>query len=133
MIQYINDKLNLWAKWVASGRKVVGLGYPGQCAFTRLTPASSGLRSPMFNDEACEIDRSVCLLDEQLRETVEQFYLHAGTVESHAKELRICRDTLYVRLHMAHTRIMEYLQVGDESQDENLLTRSDTFRIKQLG
>ncbi len=114
MIRHINDKLNLWAEWVSSGRRVHGLGYPSQCAFSRLTPSASGWHSPIINTEACEIDRGVCRLDRPLRDVVEQFYLRAGTAESHAKDLRICRDTLYARLHMAHVRIMDYLQVGDE-------------------
>lgn len=133
MIPYINDKLNIWADWVATGRKVVGLGYPSQVAFMRLTPCSTSLRAPIENEQAWEIEQAVHRLDANLRDVIEQFYLRAGTAESHAKALRICRDTLYVRLHMAHTRIMEGLQVGDEESEPECLTRSDTFATKQLG
>lgn len=110
MIPYINDKLNIWADWVASGRKVIGLGYPSQVAFIRLTSSTGALRAPIENEQAWEIERAVHGLEQQLRDVVEQFYLHPGTADSHAKELRICKDTLYVRLHMAHTRIMDFMQ-----------------------
>ncbi len=109
MIPHINDKLNIWADWVATGRKVRGLGYPSQVAFMRLTPSSHALQAPIMNDEACQIDAAVCRLEAKLRDVVDQFYLHVGTVETHAKALGICRDTMYVRLHMAHTRIMDWM------------------------
>lgn len=130
MIPHINDRLNVWAAWVAGGRRVVGLGYPSQVSFARMTPGASGLRAPIENEVAWEIERAVHRIEPNLRDVVEQFYLRAGTADSHAKALRICRDTLYVRIHMAHTRIMEWLQVGDD--DEVYLTRSDTFATKQL-
>lgn len=114
MILHINAKLKVWADWVAGGRKVVGLGYPSQVSFMRLTPSSTSLRAPIENEEALEIEQAVHRLDRQLRDVVEQFYLRAGTPDSHAKALCICRDTLYVRLHTAHSRILEWLQVGDE-------------------
>ena len=133
MIPFINAKLNVWADWVVTGRKVVGLGYPSQCAFTRLTPSSTGWRSPIENEEAWEVEQAVHRLDAKLRDVVEQFYLRAGTAESHAKALSICRDTLYVRIHQAHVRIMEWLQVGDEDESiTNRLTASDTLSIKAL-
>jgi DNA-directed RNA polymerase specialized sigma24 family protein len=133
MILYINAKLNTWSDWVASGRKVVGLGYPSQVAFMRLTPSSNSLREPILNEEAWEIEQAVQRLDAQLREVVDQFYLHAGTAESHAKALHICRDTLYSRLHAAHLRIMDWLQVGDDEYvQKKFLTCSDTLATKHV-
>ena len=113
MILHINDKLSTWALWVASGKRVVGLGYPSQVPYMRLTPSSTAQRSPSMDEDSWEMEQAVHKLDDKLRTTVFQFYLHAGTVESHAKALRICRDTLYNRLHMAHIRIMEILQDCD--------------------
>ncbi len=78
MILHINEKLNVWADWVATGRRVRGLGYPSQVAFMRLTPSSNTLRMPVENETAWEIERAVHALDRQLREVVEQFYLRAG-------------------------------------------------------
>jgi hypothetical protein len=133
MILHINSKLNCWAEWVASGRKVVGLGYPSQCAFMRLTPNGGTLRAPIENEQAWEIEQAIHRLDRQLRDVVDQFYLRAGTAETHAKALNICKDTLYVRLHASHVRIMEWLQVGDEEADvKKVLTSSDAFTINAI-
>lgn len=133
MILHINAKLNVWADWVAGGRKVGGLGYPSKVSFMRLTPGDGSLRSPIENETAWEIEQAVHRLDQQLRDVVDQFYLCAGTADTHAKELRICRDTLYVRLHAAHVRIMEWIQVGDEERNEKMrLTSSDTLATKRI-
>ncbi len=133
MIQHINDRLNKWAAWVATGRKVVGLGYPSQAPYMRLTPSSNSLRAPIENEEAWEIEQAIQRLDRQLRDAVEQYYLRAGTAETHAKALCICRDTLYVRIHSAHNAIMEWLQVGDEDVPvKNVFTSSDTLCTKQV-
>lgn len=120
MIPHINDKLNKWADWVAGGRKVVGLGYPSQCAFTRVGMPTAP-RDPGLNEQAWEMEQAVHRLDQNLRDVVEQFYLYAGTAETHAKALRIGRSTLFDRLHMAHTRIMEWLQVGDDEETLRLV------------
>lgn len=113
MILFINDRLNGWAAWVASGKRVVGLGYPSQCAFTRLTPSSTSNQSPIANEDAWEVEQAVQRLENSLHQIIFQFYMHAGTAESHAKALHICRDTLYARLHQAHVKIMEYMQDDD--------------------
>lgn len=131
MISHINDKLNIWARWVAGGRKVVGLGYPSQCAFTRVGMPSAS-RDPTMNEQAWEIEQAVHRLDDGLRDVIEQFYLRAGTAESHARDLHIGLRTLYDRLHMAHVRIMEWMQVGDEEDEKNLLTSPHGFVTKQL-
>jgi DNA-directed RNA polymerase specialized sigma24 family protein len=125
MILHINAKLNQWADWVATGRKVVGLGYPGQCAFMRLTPSTSEWRAPIENEEAWSVERAVQHLEPCLKSAVEQFYLRAGTADTHAKALHCHRDTLYSRIHQAHVRIMEFMQIGDE--EKNQLTGSDTL------
>jgi DNA-directed RNA polymerase specialized sigma24 family protein len=130
MILHINSKLNMWADWVTTGRKVVGLGYPSQVAFMRLTPCSNRLRAPIENETAWEIERAIHQLTPCLRDTIHQFYLQAGTVDTHAKALGIHRDTVYTRIHCAHLRIMEWLQVGDE--DKNHLTQSDAFATKHV-
>jgi len=133
MILHINAKLNVWAEWVIGGRKVVGLGYPSQSAFTRLTPTAGSLRAPIENEQAWEIEQAVHRLDANHRAVIEQFYLRTGTGETHAKALRMCRDTLYVKLHDAHVRIMEWLQVGDDDAcAKNYLTRSDSIATKHV-
>ena len=67
----------------------------------------------MMNEEAWEVEGAVHKLDKQLQETIYQFYLHAGPADTHAKALKICRDTLYARIHAAHIKIMDYLQDDD--------------------
>jgi DNA-directed RNA polymerase specialized sigma24 family protein len=111
MIVYISERLNQWADWVASGRRIHRLGYPSQVGFYRLS-RSAGLRGPNENEHAWEIERLVHRLDPIFRQTVEQFYLHPGTVDSHALALGCCRDTLYTRIHAVHVRIMDWLQMA---------------------
>lgn len=130
MIEYINRRLNTWADWNINGRKVVGLGYPSQSAFTRLVPSgSSRLLTPMACEEAWQVEQAVSRMDAQLQEAVRQFYLHAGTADTHAKALHICRDTLYHRLHRAHVFIMEWLQIGDDA----LPVKKPVDSIRQFG
>lgn len=114
MILYINDRLNMWADWRGMGRPIAGLGYPSQCAFSRLTPSRGEPCQPIINEEAVELDAAVCALAPNLKAVVLQFYLHAGTAETHAHELQCSTTSLYSRLHAAHVQIMEYLQVGPE-------------------
>lgn len=114
MILHINEKLNNWAEWVVMGRKVVGLGYPSSSAFTRLATSTNTWRAPIENEDAWAVEQAIHRLDPYLQKTVMQFYLHAGTADTHAKALGIHRDTLYARIHSAHLRIMEWLQVGDD-------------------
>lgn len=130
MILHINDKLNTWADWVATGRRVQGLGYPSQVAFMRLTQSSKTIRAPVENETAWEIERAVHALDRQLREVVEQFYLRAGTAETHAKALRICVKTLYNRLHQAHVSIMCHLHGMDDRKE--VLTNLQCLATKHV-
>lgn len=135
MIEYINRRLNTWADWCINGRKIIGLGYPSQCAFSRMTPPSPDrtLLTPVACEEAWEIEQAISRLEPRQRDLVRQFYLHTGTAETHAKALRMHRDTLYARLHRSHISIMEWLQVGDDEKiADRGLTRSDTFGKKQL-
>ena len=130
MILHINAKLNAWADWVATGRKVHGLGYPSQVSFMRLTPCSNHCAAPILNEEAVEIDHAVCALDAHLRAVVDQFYMRAGTAETHAKALRCCVKTLYNRLHDAHVRVMDHLQMQEYESDR--LTNLQAKPIKAL-
>ena len=122
MITYINERLNQWVEWRLSGRHIKGLGYPSCANFYRLAPLPSDRVVVPIPNEACyEIDQAICWLKKNhngLFAAVMQFYTHAGTAQSHAKELKISRDTLYARLHRAHVLIMEYLQdAEDEAAD----------------
>lgn len=110
MIDSIHARLILWSEWCIKGRKVSGLGYPSQCAFSRLTP-SSRISSPNINEQAWLIEKAIHqTLDLEHQIIVNQFYLHTGTAESHAKALGISRDKLYSRLHAAHQKIIQFIE-----------------------
>lgn len=109
MIDYIHTRMLTWADWVARGRRITGLGYPTRSAFYN-TPSGGGLMTPIVDEHAWLLEKAIQALDPYLRETVAQFYLHAGTVDTHAKVLRCSRDTVYARLHRAHQRIDAWLQ-----------------------
>lgn len=104
MIPYINNRLNQWARWVATGRKVRGLGYPGVVAFARTV--CPGHRDPEFDENAWETDQAFHALPPELRDLVELFYTRVETVESIARQQGCHRDTIYVRLHAAHHHIL---------------------------
>lgn len=104
MIPYINDRLNQWALWVATGRKVPGLGYPSVVAFSRTIGAGHG--DPEFNENAWETDQAWRALPDELRDLVALFYTRVETVESIAGKHGCSRDTIYVRLHTAHNHIL---------------------------
>jgi hypothetical protein len=114
MIVYINDRLNVWSAWHASGRKVIGLSYPGQCAFSRLTPSARSNSAPIVDEEAWDTEKAIQSLDNVLKELIYEVYLKPGTMETHAKALHVCTKTMYNKLHIAHLNIMEWLQVGDD-------------------
>lgn len=108
MIDRINQRLLAWADWVALGRRITGLGYPSRSAFYS-TPSGGGLMSPVMAEDCMLTERAVSALDPILRAAVMQFYLRAGTAETHAKALRVCVKTLYNRLHRAHERVESFL------------------------
>jgi hypothetical protein len=106
---YINNRLNQWALWSAQ-RLSGGLGFPSECSYTRLTARSSnGFRSPNFDEDAWLIEQAVLALPDYLRETVIAVYIKTGTTEQKAKDLRCHRDTIYARLDLAHSKIMDWL------------------------
>lgn len=110
MILHINDLLNTWAEWIVTGRRVVGLSYPSQCAFTRMAHDGGERRGADFNEDAYMVERAVQALPLDLKNVIMTFYLRTATAEQMAKELNCHRDTLYVRLHRAHVEIMGLLQ-----------------------
>jgi hypothetical protein len=114
--------LHVWAEWCARGRKITGLGYPGQSAFMNLTRSGGGrLLNPAI-DEACwRTEQAIhAVLNADLQRTVQEFYLHAGTAATHAKALRCSRETLYLRLHRAHVAIDSFLHDGSAGTPSQL-------------
>lgn len=104
MITYVNDRLNQWAHWIATGRKVRGLGYPSCISWAR--SPGSGNRSPEFDEDAYATDQAVRALPDELNHLVKLFYTRIETVDSLARTLGCSRDTVYVRLHTAHNHML---------------------------
>lgn len=126
MILYINEKLNQWGLWCRSGNERAG--YPKSAAFMRLVPSGGGGTVIICDDEAMQINRAVQALDAELRLVVDLFYIKMRSCDACtiARALKCHRDTLYVRLHRAHLRVMDSIH-------EEELTSSDTFCRKQVG
>lgn len=127
MIEYIHHRLNRWSNWVARGNRVHGLGYPGQVAFTRLTPRDPNARRDVdYNEDASEMDQAVAELTRsfsELGDVVRLIYIEPGSVKDKAMKAGCCRDTLYARLHQAHVKIMEWLQDCDIMAAEKKIAR----------
>lgn len=109
MIVYVNDRLNRWAEWCMCGRRVVGLGFPTQCAYTRLSGSNGRVSAPEFDDEAWQTEQAVRRLDAQLRNVVMVFYLEAGDGLIKSKRLHCSRDTMYARLQRAHNELIGHM------------------------
>lgn len=111
MIEYIHYRLCRWSVWVARGNRIQGLGFPGACSYTRLTPRSTPARIEVdFNEDAFEVDRAVASLAHESIQFLRMFYLEPGAIAAKARRLNCHRDTLYARLHREHVSIMEWIQ-----------------------
>lgn len=108
---YINGRLNQWAAWTLQ-RVGGGLGYPHQCAFTRMAGDGAGYSSrvaPDVNERAWEIEKAVQALRAELKECIIVFYCKPGTVEQKLRDCHCSRFTLYARLDRAHAMILDAL------------------------
>ena len=108
MLQDIDNRLWIWASWCIRGKKIIGLGYPSQVPYMRLTP-SKVIHDPSINESAWVIEKAVQSLKIKEKRLITQFYLHTGTIQSHAQALRISKTTLYDRIHLIHQKIARYL------------------------
>jgi predicted DNA-binding protein (UPF0251 family) len=114
MIDYINKQLNEWARWRASDRMTLRhmLGakncWPqmlGEAESTE-TVRQHGTLVPLNDLECCHTDKAVCLLPDDLRLVVMEFYTRIGTAETTARRLGIDKSTLFRRIDRAHIHIM---------------------------
>lgn len=109
MIVYINHRYKEWAEWCLRGRSS-GLGYPSQCAFSRLTPSSSARGLVPIDSDAWEVEQCVQRLEPEEVHLVKEFYLRTSVpVETIAKDLHCHRDTVYARLHTVHNKTLGWL------------------------
>ncbi len=112
MNPYINDRMNRWADWVLSGRRVMGLGYPSRSAFMRLVPADHGPVEPISFEECSETDKAFCALKTVKAELAEALYLYhttSMTKEQMALECNCCVKTFFNRIHAGHEMIQGFL------------------------
>lgn len=115
MIEYINVRLNDWARWRASGRALYALG-ARSCWPLMLGDADStetvrqvGTLVP-FNDLECErTERAVNALPKELRDLVIELYCRIGPIDTVMRRLRICKTMLYRRIDQAHVRLDQCL------------------------
>ncbi|WP_410498136.1 hypothetical protein [Chitinibacter sp. S2-10] len=115
MIDFVNGRLELWARW-ASRRDDCGLGYV-QSQLARLGEAAggakfAGLPPDVCDDDMHELQKIVAYLPFELHQAVWQCYMMPGTAAQHARSCGCHRDTYYARLHKAHVLVMEALQLG---------------------
>ena len=117
MIAYINERLNDWARWQVSDRRLVRtlLGahncWPQMLgeAQSTATVRQRGTLVPLNDVECCETDRAVCALRAELKDPVIAYYTRVGTGEMLAKCLGISKRTLFYRIDLAHDEISRTL------------------------
>ena len=117
MIDYINKRLNDWARWRVSDRALlrhmlgVNSCWPqmlGEAESTE-TVRQQGTLVPLNDLECCDTDRAVCALDSTLQETVVEYYTRIGTADTTAKRLGVSKVTLFRRIDRAHGQLLGYL------------------------
>ena len=108
MIEYINTRCSQWATW-RRRKDDNGQGFPKECIYTRLSGRGGKGYNPTIDEAAWEIDQAVRALPVELKKAVMVFYLGRGTSEQKARDCGCHRDTLFVRVHLAHQGIMEWL------------------------
>lgn len=113
MIEYVNTRLNEWARWRLTGRQAL-FARPsvyfraGADAFGREPPAGASI-VPIDDLEAERTHRCVMALEPLLQDTVTEFYCRAGTAETMAKQLRCDKATLYRRIDRAHQLLLGFM------------------------
>ena len=113
MIEYINNRLNQYGLWCLTGR--TQLGYPRQAAFLNGQPQTGGRSLDMCDEEAVIIGRALNTLDRDHRRLADMFYIKMRNcdVDTIAKSLRCCRQTIYNRLHRVHVVVMDELNMAE--------------------
>jgi hypothetical protein len=100
----IERRLQNWSRWKA-GEGSGGLGYASPLLGSSSGGGSSGYREaviPTWDTEAAVTDQAVQALDEEMRKTIEAYYLTPGTAFAVAYELGIALRTLHNRVERAY-------------------------------
>ena len=114
MIDYINKRLNDWARWRVSDRALLRHALGAKSCWPQMlgesdsteTVRQHGTLVPMNDIECCEMDKAVCALPLDLRNTVMEYYTRIGTAETTAKRLGVTTRTLFRRVEQAHWHIL---------------------------
>ena len=112
VIDYINARLNTWARWRLGARGCSRSPYPAynlpaQSDADDAPPRESFV--PVNDLECCDTDRCVVALNPVLRDVVDVFYTLTVPIEQKCRICGCSYMTLYRRLHAAHAEIMGYL------------------------
>ena len=114
MIDYINKRLNEWARWRVSDRAMLRhmLGakscWPqmlGEAESTE-TVRQQGTLVPVNDLDCCHTDKAVCALPRELQAAVIEYYTRTDTAEGTAKRLGVSKVTLFARIARAHWHIL---------------------------
>lgn len=104
----IERRLIRWADWCVR-RDDGGLGYPRECAYTRLRGRSNLLSAPGVDDEAWQTEKAVQSLAEIPRMVIIETYMRGGTVGMKCKRLGISDKTLAKYLDQAHAHVSAHI------------------------
>lgn len=108
-LQWVDQRLNLWAEWVGRGKRGGGAAtHP----MWRTVP-SDGLKAeaaiPLNEEECWHTDKAVQQLPHFLRETIALYYL-SGTL-CVLDKMNISRSTLSQRITTAHLLLADLIGV----------------------
>jgi hypothetical protein len=115
MIDYINKRLNDWARWKVSERQMLrhmlGIRSCWPVVLKKEDDVDQkferyGTVVPLDDLECCDTDKAVCGLPLDLRDAVLAYYTRTGTADSTAKFLGISKVTLFARIGRAHWHIL---------------------------
>jgi hypothetical protein len=113
MIDYINARLNMWARW-RSGARFSSSRSPYPIYNLPKSPEADDAPPkqsfvPIREEECWHVDKAVCALRPERRDLIEVFYLWVIPMDQKFKACGCCSSTFYDRLHAAHQDILGYL------------------------
>ncbi len=114
MIDYINKRLNDWARWRVSDRALLRhmLGVKSCWPDMKRDDFDQkyerhGTIVPLDDLECCDTDKAVCALPADLQAAVVEYYTRrATTADGIAKRLGCSKVTLFARIGRAHWHIL---------------------------
>lgn len=127
---WIEERLQNWARWKLGGGGDDNLGYngvrPGDADGGRSGYITAAV--PLLSAEAAETDTAVQLLyPGGLRLTVIEFYVGTGNVRDKAERLVCAVPTLYRRIEQAHDQLAEHWLAHQDKR------KAERLRIEALG